>query len=171
MLQTINNYNPSACTKLYIKSAAVAPGARCAAGINLKTDLFYRYCWWCYRSLASLAPQVQHVVLCENKNMTVSGVSPYTFARGSKHVKRLGVVNQTSRPWMRYDKEFAGLTLDVLDLRGNAFISGLTGSSPFNGAAIGKILLPDAQRCSAVLPYSADYGEYIGTNMFGTPCF
>jgi hypothetical protein len=30
--------------------------------------------------------QVQHVVLCENKNMTVSGVAPYTFARGSKHV-------------------------------------------------------------------------------------
>jgi hypothetical protein len=72
---------------------------------------------------------------------------------------------------MRYDREFAGLALDVLDLRGNTFISGLTGSSPFNGAAIGKILLPDAQRCSAVLPYPAEWGVYIGTEMFGTQCF
>jgi hypothetical protein len=85
-------------------------------------------------------------------------------------LKRLGVVNQL-HSWMRYDKEFAALTLDVLDLRGNADIRWLDGNGPFNGAAISKILLPDAQRCSAVQPYVAEYGPYVGTEMFGTPCF
>jgi hypothetical protein len=95
----------------------------------------------------------------------------YVFILHWTQVKKLAIVNQYSRPWMRYDREFAAITLDVLDLRGNTFISGLTGSYPFNGAAIGKILLPDEQRCSAVLPYYAEFGVYVGTELFGTPCF
>jgi hypothetical protein len=89
-----------------------------------------------------------------------------------KQVKKLGIVNQLSNHWLTHDGEFNGVRLDILDVRGNPDIIAFDSRTSMNGGAqIGKILLPDSAQCSAAQPYAAEWGPYIGTELYGTPCF